>query len=205
MITIGLTGGIASGKSTVSAMLAELGAFVVDADKIAREIVAPHQPAYNDIVAEFGPQVLDAAGNLNRQVLAEIIFNDVIAKQRLERITHPRIRQRMLELRDSVRGRYEVVVFDVPLLIEKGWGEIVDTIWVVYVNRATQIARLMARDRLTREQAEARIANQMSLDEKVKYADVVIDNNRDVDHLRRQVLAAWQSIIDSRLAYAETE
>lgn len=203
MLIIGLTGGIASGKSTVSTLLTKLGAYIIDADKIAREIVVPHEPAYNDIVSEFSPAVLDADGNINRRLLGEIVFNNPQAKQRLDQITHPRIKERIQELLDQAPKSCNTVVLDVPLLIETGWVDMVDVVWLVYVNRTTQIARLVNRDNLTFNQANARIASQMSLDEKIEYADLVLDNNNGIEQLQAQVAAAWQSIKKTPGTYAE--
>ena len=195
MICIGLTGGIASGKSTVSDMLRQLGAWIVDADKLARKVVEPGQPAWQDIVAIFGEGILLHDGHLNRKAVGDMIFGDERMRQQLEAITHPRIRQAASEqLKEAALRDLSIVVLDVPLLIEVGWTDMVDTIWVVYVNSQVQIERLMARDGLDREQAIARIASQMRLQDKLQYANVVIDNSNSLEETRQQVLAAWSDL-----------
>lgn len=195
MYIIGLTGGIGSGKSTVSKMLKELGAYIVDADRIAREVVMPNEPAWQGIIAYFGTGILLPDGTINRVLLGEKIFKNKIERQSLEEITHPHIKEKVQQsiAHAKISGE-RIVVLDIPLLFEIGWGDMVDGIWVVYVEKEVQLARLMSRNQLTRQQAQDRIDAQMSLDEKVKQADVVINNNLDVDHTKMQVVAAWQRI-----------
>jgi len=191
--TIGLTGGISSGKSTVSAMLYELGAVIVDTDKIAREIVEPGQPAWHEIVAAFGETFLLPDGYLNRKLLGEMIFSDDSKRRQLERITHPYIQKAAQEaLYDACRNGAAVAVLDVPLLIEVGWQNMVQAVWVVYVDAQTQVNRLMERDQLTRDQALARIGSQMNLQDKLPYAKVVIDNSNSLEATKKQVLTAWR-------------
>ena len=195
MICIGLTGGIASGKSTVSDILRQLGAWIVDADKLARQVVEPGQPAWQDIVAIFGEGVLLHDGHLNRKAVGDMIFGDERIRQQLEAITHPRIRQAASEqLKEVALRGFAVAVLDVPLLIEVGWTDMVDTVWVVYVDSPAQIERLMERDGLDREQALARIASQMRLQDKLQYANVVIDNSNGLEETRQQVVAAWSDL-----------
>ena len=195
MICIGLTGGIASGKSTVSDMLRQLGAWIVDADKLARKVVEPGQPAWQDIVAIFGEGILLHDGHLNRKAVGDMIFGDERMRQQLEAITHPRIRQAASEqLKEAALRDFAVAVLDVPLLIEVGWTDMVDTVWVVYVNSAAQIKRLMERDGLNSEQALARIASQMRLQDKLQYANVVVDNSEGLEETRQQVVAAWNDL-----------
>jgi len=192
MYIIGLTGGIASGKSTVSAMLAELGAYIIDADEIARAIVMPNQPAWHDIVAQFGKGILLPDGAINRKALGEKIFKDKLERICLEKITHHYIEDQVKKDLESaeVLGK-SIVVLDVPLLFETSWHKRVDEIWVVYVKEEVQVARLMARNNLTYEQAMDRINAQMDLEEKAKLANVVIDNNLEIECARLQVVAAW--------------
>lgn len=198
MICIGLTGGIASGKSTVSTMLHDLGAFIIDADKLARQVVEPDQPAWQEIVTVFGAEVLLPDRQLNRQALGNIIFTDSQRRQLLETITHPRIRQAAeAQLEEAARNGRQVAVLDVPLLIETGWIDMVDTVWVVYVSPVIQEQRLMERDRLGRQQAQARIASQMSLQDKLQYANVIIDNGHSLAETQAQVISAWQKLLDS--------
>jgi dephospho-CoA kinase len=195
MYIIGLTGGIASGKSTVSAMLAELGACIVDADKIARDIVAPKQPAWQEIVARFGDEIILADGSMNRALLGEIVFKDQSERAWLENITHPYIRSQMQDDINKAQDRgCAIVILDVPLLIESGWQSQTDEVWVVYVEEQVQLSRLMSRNGLSAAQAMARVKAQMSLNEKIQYADVVIDNNKDIHEVRSQVNKLWYEL-----------
>jgi len=195
MYIIGLTGGIASGKSTVSAILENLGAYIVDADAIARTVVMPNEPAWRDIVAHFGEDILFADGGINRVALGEKIFKDKEQRQCLENITHPYIKAQVEKrIAQAALSGVNVVVLDVPLLFEVGWQKNVDAIWVVYVREEVQVSRLIARNHLTIEQAQERIASQMSLGEKVKRADVLIDNNFDIEYTKEQVWIAWKNL-----------
>ncbi|MBP2627386.1 MAG: Dephospho-CoA kinase [Firmicutes bacterium] len=200
MYIIGLTGGIASGKSTVSAMLAELGAYIIDADEIAHIVVMPNQPAWHDIVAHFGSGILLPNGAINRKILGEKIFKDKVERLCLEKITHHYIEDQVQKkITHAKLIGTNIVVLDVPLLIETDWHKMVNEIWVVYVKEEVQLSRLIDRNKLTYEQARDRINAQMSLAEKVKLADVVIDNNLDIEHARKQVTAAW-----GRLSHGST-
>ncbi|SJZ40112.1 dephospho-CoA kinase [Selenihalanaerobacter shriftii] len=192
---IGLTGGIASGKSTVSKLLKDLGIPVIDADQISREIVKPNKPAWQKIVDYFGRDILLSNQNLNRDKLGEIIFNDETAREKLNQITHPKIiseiKKRAEKLKEAGEG---TVVADVPLLIEINMMEIFDEVWVVYVRRETQIKRLMTRDQIDRETAIAKIESQMSLDKKKGYADRLIINEGTKDELKDKILSIWREI-----------
>lgn len=193
--TIGLTGGISSGKSTVSAMLKQLGAAIIDTDIIARKIVEPGQPAWQDIVAAFGKSCLFPDGHINRKLLGEIIFTDDHKRRILEKITHPHIQNAAIQaLQAAAQQGIKIAVLDAPLLIEVGWQHMVQAVWVVYVDTETQIERLMRRDHLERSQALARIGSQMSLRDKLSYAAVVIDNSGNLEATQKQVFAAWQCI-----------
>lgn len=195
-VVIGLTGGIASGKSTVVAMLRELGARVIDADQLARRVVEPGAEAYNDVVAAFGPDILLPGGCIDRQALGEIVFADPAARRRLNELTHPHIRARMWAGVEAARAEgLPAVVLDIPLLIESGLQDKVDRVWVVYIDRAAQLSRLIIRDGLSREQAEARLAAQIALDEKRRHADAVIDNCGSLVATRRQVAALWRAVL----------
>ncbi len=192
MLIIGLTGGIATGKTTVAEMLRQLGAYVIDADAVVRELEEPGQPVWQSIVDAFGPAVLDQSGRLNRSHLADIIFSDPEARRRLNAITHPAAVARMFTLAEEARERgAQAVVLDVPLLFEAGMEKAVDQIWVVKTDQKTQLSRLMERQHLTMDQAMARILSQMPLDQKVAQADVVIDNNGSLAETKRQVEQAW--------------
>ena len=180
MRVIGLTGGIASGKSTVSKQLREeFGAVILDADEVAYAIAEPGEPLWSAYVARYGKErVLRPDGTLNRAAVAEIVFQDKNEKQWMDETAHPLIRQSLLDQLSACRTRGKgLVVLDVPLLFEAGWETIPDEVWVVYVNPETQLRRLMNRNEYSKETARSRIAAQMSLEEKKRRADVVIDNS----------------------------
>ncbi len=192
MKVLGLTGGIGSGKSMVASMFAQLGADVIDADQLARDVVEPGQPALVEIATAFGRDVLLADGRLDRGKLGRIIFADPVARGKLNAITHPRIRERIdaeIAARGSRRG---VLVVDIPLLYENDRTRTVETVIVVWVDSKTQLRRLNERDGLTEEEARQRIAAQMPLDEKRARADVVIDNSGSRENTRRQVEAIYR-------------
>lgn len=185
---IGLTGGIASGKSSVAALLSACGVPVIDADQLARDAVLPGSAALARIVETFGSAVLDPSGALDRAALAEIVFTEAEARKKLEAILHPAIKLLAEERLAELRSRGERVVFYMaPLLIEAGIVDRVDEVWVVYLDRETQISRLMARDQLSRDAAEQRIASQMPMAEKKKFGRVVIDNSGSKAELAEQV------------------
>jgi len=189
---LGLTGGIGSGKSMVASMFANLGAEVIDADQLAREVVEPGQPGLEEIATAFGREILLPDGRLDRGKLARIIFADPIARARLNAITHPRIQERMateMALRGSRPG---VLIVDIPLLYENDRTGTVDNVIVVWVDTKTQLRRLVERDGLTADEARQRIAAQMPLDEKRARADMVVDNSGSRQNTRRQVEAIYR-------------
>jgi dephospho-CoA kinase len=192
MRVLGLTGGIGSGKSMVDAIFRELGAEVIDADVLAREVVEPGQPALTEIVASFGAQLLQADGRLDRAQLAEIVFGDASARARLNAITHPRIRERLQQEVAARASRPGLLILDIPLLYESGRQEWVEKVLVVWVDPDTQRRRLIQRDHLRPEQAQQRIDAQLSLDEKRVRADEVIDNSGTLEETRRQVEAVFR-------------
>ncbi len=192
---LGLTGGIGSGKSTVAHMLVRRGAALLDADTLAREVVAPGEPALDEIRAAFGPAVLQPDGMLDRARLAALIFSDDQARRRLNAITHPRIAQRMQEQIAAARAHgVAVLVAVIPLLFESSRRGLVDTVIVVAVDEATQEARLTQRDGLSPAEARARMAAQMPLREKVEHADHVIDNSGSIEDTDAQVQALWPQL-----------
>lgn len=197
-VVIGLTGGIASGKSTVSNMFGELHIPVIDADVIAREVVEPGKEAYNKIVEVFGNEILEKNGELDRAKLGGIIFHDKEKRMQLNHIVHPAVRKEMKEQKEAyIREGREVVVLDIPLLFESRLTELVDYTFVVYVDGNTQLTRLMNRNGFTEEEAKARIASQMQLEEKVALADYVINNNGTIEETRaqlREILMKWHII-----------
>jgi dephospho-CoA kinase len=179
-LLVGLTGGIATGKSTVADTLRSLGAEVIDADQLAREVVAPGEPALAEIVREFG-DVRNADGTLDRKKLGAIVFTDPARRKALEAITHPAIRRRFLARLQALEARgYEgLVFFDAPVMIESGNYRNMDRLVVVFTDETTQRARLMARDGMEAAEATARMATQMPVIDKAKLADYVIDNTGD--------------------------
>lgn len=195
MLLIGLTGGIASGKSTVSRMLQDQGAIVIDADVLAREAVEPGTSAWQALYDTFGAAFFRADRTLDRSRLGELIFHDPAARQTLNQIVHPAVRQRMQErlarlAEDEARtGRHLLVVLDIPLLYEGGLEGIVQEVWVATCPEEAQITRIMARDGLTRPQAVARIRSQMPLEEKVKRGHRVIDTHVPLPQLQAAIQA----------------
>ena len=201
MVIAGLTGGIASGKSTVSAFLEAAGAIIVDADKIAREVVQKGQPAWREIVGVFGRSILLPDGEINRILLGDIIFNDPAQKQVLNRIVHPGvIAETATRLAEIGKNRPDaVVILDVPLLIESGMDTGLSDIIVIYVPESVQIQRLMTRDALTQAQALARIRSQMPIEEKKKRATIVIDNSGSLENTRIISLCVYQKLCDNNI------
>ncbi len=193
---IGLTGGIASGKSTVAKMLEERGAHLLDADKLAREAVEPDQPAWQAIVDWLGQVILLPDRNIDREKLANLVFKDKNKLEKLNKIVHPWVGKRFIELSEEIKAEHPgaILIYDIPLLIEAGMQKTVDHILLVYVPRETQIARLQQRDGLSYRDAELRLKSQMSLQEKRKHAHTVIDNSRTVTETARQVDQFWQRI-----------
>jgi dephospho-CoA kinase len=191
MRVLGLTGGIGSGKSMVAQMFARLGAVVIDADQVAREVVEPGQPALQEIAAAFGGDVILPDGHLDRPKLAEIIFADAAERAKLDAITHPRIRTRMDESIKARRSGPGVLIVDIPLLYENGRRTTVEKVIVVWVDPQTQLRRIRQRDGLSAEAAHQRIAAQMPLEAKRARADHVIDNSGTREDTRRQVEAIF--------------
>lgn len=198
MKVIALTGGVASGKSTVARMLRELGAEVLDADEIAREVVEPGQPALDEIVAAFGSDMIGPDGRLDRRKLASVVFRDPQARARLNAIVHPRVRALLGErLARIARSRPDtVVVLDIPLLFDVPVPEYehLDAI-VVYASPETQLRRLMVRNHLDREEAQARLGAQVPLQDKLGRARWVVDNDGSLVHTRAQVARIWEEIL----------
>ncbi|MBY0185424.1 dephospho-CoA kinase [Bacillus aerophilus] len=195
-LVIGLTGGIASGKSTVSQMIKEKGIRVVDADIIAKEAVSKGSAALHQIVQTFGEEVLLPNGELNRQQLGAIIFSDEEKRKKLNAIVHPEVRKEMLEQRDEgVSNNETFVVLDIPLLFESKLEGLVDRIIVVYTTPELQLSRLMNRNDLSEEEALNRIHSQQPLEEKCQKADRVIENTKDLAYIRKQlenILNEWE-------------
>ena len=190
---VGLTGGVASGKSTVAAILAELGAVVVDADLLAREVVAPGTPGLAAVVAEFGDGVLGADGSLDRPALGAVVFADEAARRRLEAIVHPLVRARGRELEEAAPPG-AVVVHDIPLLAETGQAAGFDAVLVVDVPVETQVERMVSQRGMSREDAEARIAAQATREERLAVATYVVDNTGTREDLRDRVTEVFEKL-----------
>lgn len=184
-LRVALTGGIASGKSTVAGLFGALGVPVIDTDVVAREVVAPGSAGISAVVARFGPGILAADGGLDRARLRSLVFADPAARRDLEALLHPLIRARTAELSAAAGGEYQLIV--VPLLIETGTADSYDRVLVVDTDRQTQLDRLMLRDRATETEAEAILAAQATRDARLARADDVIVNSADVPALARQV------------------
>jgi dephospho-CoA kinase len=190
---VGLTGGVASGKSSVAAVLAELGAVLIDADKLAREVVAPGTDGLRRVVEEFGPGVLTADGSLDRPALGAVVFGDEPARRRLEAIIHPLVRARAHEL-EAAAPDGAVVVHDIPLLVETGQADRFDAVLVVDVPVPTQIARMVEQRGMTPEEAAARVAAQATREQRVAAATYVIDNTGTLEDLRERVTEVFEKL-----------
>lgn len=196
MRLIGLTGGIATGKSTVARLLAERGAVVVDSDVLAREVVEPGSPALAEIVAEFGSGVVDAAGRLDRPALGRIVFADARRRRRLEEITHPRIRELTARrVAAAVAAGPPLVVVDVPLLFETGRQAMFEGVLLVDASEEVRLRRLVERDGLPLEEARRRIEAQWPMERKRALATWVIDNSGDLATTARSVAAWWDAVV----------
>ncbi|MBH0203552.1 MAG: dephospho-CoA kinase [Nitrospira sp.] len=194
MMLIGLTGGVATGKSTVAKMFGRCGAVVIDADQLAREVVRPGKPAWRDIIHAFGTGVLNPDRTINRRVLGSIVFSHSGKRRRLERIIHPRVareQQRLTRLAAKTDPD-AVVLYDVPLLFEAGIDARVDTIIVVTADRETQIARLGKRNGLSRSEALRRIRSQMPMKRKCRLADFLLDGTKDTRRLKQDVAKIYE-------------
>lgn len=190
---IGLTGGIASGKSTVSDYLRDKGIPIVDADVVARQVVEPETKGLKLIVEAFGQDILDK-GHLNRAKLRELIFASDQAREKLNAILHPIIHETILDQIESLKASHELLVFDAPLLLENNLKDLVDVLWVVSLDLDKQVQRLMKRDSINEEAARTIISKQMPLKEKESHADVILTNNRDLVYLYRQIDHALKAL-----------
>jgi len=189
-LVIGITGSIATGKSTVSKMIKELGYTVVDADIVARVVVEPGEEAYQKIVEHFGEEILLANGEIDRKKLGDLVFQNKEKRLLLNSIVHPAVRNKMNEEKELAFRRGEKVVFlDIPLLYESNLTYMVDKVLVVYVDQTTQLERLMNRNHLTKEEALARITSQLSIEQKRERADAVIDNRGTIEQTKTQLLS----------------
>lgn len=195
----GLTGGIATGKSTVASMLRELGAKIIDADQLAREIVEPGQEAWQEIIEAFGKEILRTDKSLDREKLRKIVFKDETARRRLESITHPRIRALAQRKMQNLGAQgAEVMVYEAPLLFENRVHLWLRPVILVACDPATQRTRLRERDRLNDDEIEQHLKAQMSLEEKRRLADYIIENSGDLEELKRRVNEVWEQLVGSQ-------
>ncbi|NLM21735.1 MAG: dephospho-CoA kinase [Peptococcaceae bacterium] len=196
MLTIGLTGGIASGKTSVANWFAARGIPVINADRTAHELME-QSAVISMLEQEFGREIIKD-GKVNRALLGSRVFSDPKAKKRLEKIIHPLIRQSMQEKLASLQKQnHKLIILDIPLLLEVGWDKYVDQVWVVYVSPKIQRERLMARNGFTKQEAELRIASQMPIEEKAKRADLIIDNSGTWEQTEEYLNNLWSKLIFS--------
>jgi dephospho-CoA kinase len=197
MLTIGVTGGIGSGKSTVTKFLEALGAPIIDADKVGHAIYAPDGPAYSDMIAAFGRGILASDGTIDRRKLGPIVFANAGALKRLNSIVHPKMFARMGEMIKHLRagGERNPIVVEAAILIEANWQALFDEIWLVVASKERVVERIERERGLKPEQTEARIRAQLSDEERQKHSTLVISNNGTLDELRENVTRLWQSAL----------
>jgi dephospho-CoA kinase len=205
MLKVGLTGGIATGKSYILKVLGELGCETIDADAVAHQVIEPGEPAYYDIIEHFGREILTGSGSIDRTKLGAIIFADETAREKLNSIVHPRVYEAQAEWFAEVAARNPnaIAVVDAALLIETGSYHRFDTLIVSYCEPQVQLERLMARNNLNAEQARARITSQMPTQEKLKYADYIINTSNGFDDTKRQVEETYAELY--RITSASTD
>ena len=195
MIVIGLTGGILSGKSTISEMLAEKGAVIIDADKVGHEAYKPYTKTWQELVAAFGKGILKENDEIDRKKLGDIVFNNPEALAQLNRIVHPQMHSMMKEEIERLRSEgVDVVVLEAAVLIEANWTDLVDEVWVAVAPEEVVVKRLQNRGGLSEEQARARIRSQLPIEERAKYADVIIDTDCELAQVRAKVEELWQRL-----------
>ena len=195
MIVVGLTGGILTGKSTVSEMLGERGAVIIDADKIGHKAYLPHTQVWQEVVDAFGSCILKEGNEIDRKKLAGIVFSDPEALARLNSIMHPRMHAMLKDEIERLRGEgVDSVVLEAAVLIEANWTDLVDEVWVTTAPEETAVKRLQNRGGLTEEQARARIRSQLTAEERAKHADVIIDTNCQLAEVRAKVEELWHRL-----------
>ena len=194
MLSVGLTGGIASGKSTVAQMFVELGAHLIDFDKLAHEVQEPGKKAWQEIIKFFGDSIINRDDTINRNKLAQIVFTDKNKLTVLNNIVHPIVFKLWLERLDKIKRQEEqaIVLSDVPLLLEGKMQDLFDLTMLILISPEEQINRLIARNGLSRDEAQLRLNNQMSITEKIGLADIVIENQGDVSQTQKKVVEIWQ-------------
>jgi len=192
---IGLTGGIGSGKSTVSQFLAELGAVIIDADRVGHEAFKPGTELWREVVAAFGRQIVTPNGDIDRKKLGEIVFGNAESLLRLNQIMHPQMYDMVkAQLEEYRRQGVKVVVLETPLLIEADWTSLVDEVWVTVAPEATVLKRLQERTGLSKEESLARIRSQLPSEERIKRADVVINTDCSLDEVKTRVTELWDRL-----------
>jgi len=195
MKVIGLTGGIGSGKSAVARLLAELGAVIIDADKIGHEALKPDTEVWCEVVSAFGQRILTPGGDINRKKLGEIVFGNPASLLKLNQIMHPRMYERVTAQLEEYRRRgVDVAVLEAPLLLEAGWASLVDEVWVTVAAETTVLRRLQERTGLSEPESLARIRSQLPVEERVNRADVIVDTDCDLDELEAKVKELWQRL-----------
>ncbi len=195
MIVIGLTGGIGSGKSTVTGFLADLGAEVMDADKIGHELLQPDTETAKAVIVAFGQDIVKPDGEIDRAELGKKVFGDPEALKRLNAIVHPSLLQRLVDRVEEQRGTgTKVVVVEAAIMIEAGWQSLADETWVTLAPEDTVVGRVMAAKGLTEDQVRARIRSQMPVEEKAKLATVIVDTQGSLEEVRGRVEELWQSL-----------
>jgi dephospho-CoA kinase len=194
MRTIGLTGGIGSGKSAVSNILRDLGACVIDADAVAHEVYRPGSDGWYEVVAAFGSEIAGPSGEIDRRKLAAIVFGDAVNVERLNRIVHPRARELVAGRLETARESGErVAVVEVPLLFEAGWDDMFDEVWVVTAPEETAVGRVATARGIEADSVRSRMRAQMSNEDRLSRADVAIDNSHTLEDLKARVTEAWAS------------
>ena len=201
MIVIGLTGGIGSGKSEVSRVLNELGAEIIDADRVGHEAYQPHTKTWEALVAAFGEGILQPGGEVDRKALGSIVFSSPDALARLNAIVHPRMREMMRERLDERRARgVSVVVIEAAVLLEAGWDSLVDEVWVTTATEESVVQRISQRNNLPEEEIRKRINSQLKNEERVRRATVVIKNSDGLKELRQRVRELWDDRVKGRVS-----
>ncbi|MDP3063372.1 MAG: dephospho-CoA kinase [Chloroflexota bacterium] len=199
MLVIGLTGGIGTGKSEVSRMLQRLGAVVIDADRVGHEVYRPQTSTWHRVVEAFGEGILAPSGEIDRKKLGSIVFADQRALARLNAIVHPVIREELVGRLEGLRGRgTPVVVVEAAVLIEAGWDTLMDEVWVTHSREDAAVARVARRNSLSPEEVRRRVRAQLPFEERRMHADVVIENDGDLEALRQKVEALWDSRVKGR-------
>ena len=199
MLVIGLTGGIGTGKSEVSRILREMGAVVIDADKVGHETYAANSETWRVVVATFGEDVVLPDGQIDRQALSSIVFDDSVAVEKLNAIMHPRMAKLLEERIQQHREVRADVVLEAALLVEAGWNSLVDEVWVVTAPEEEAIRRASSHYNISPEAIRSRIRSQMPAEEKLKYADVVVGNTGSLEELRARVQSLWHSRLKERV------